>query len=351
MNVIIKPGCLSRNVIGAFLRGDERKFAARATGWRTFKNTDSHPPKEKKQTQNKINNKTSGNTHTMAEREAVVDYNAVEKKGSSVVWTKVGLDLFAELMRETDNRNPSVFSLKAADPEFIAAGELEVVENHLRQTLRAYKNACKKKSPQSAWKPVFAALEALTMYMQSKNTWVTSTKHSTRAANAFTAYGCAWVCVAEKLNDLGLFVENSYPSVRCAVNSTLAVGNELNEKVGHKMSDWPAKLEAIWTDTPYAGEKKKPYVNENADTGAKKKSKKKKGEEYDDEDEEAGGKKRKGSKKSGSPATTQSEPANPWDFEEAIARLKEDRKQIGGSDFDIAVMTEDLRAKLAVAAD
>ncbi|KAJ3115029.1 hypothetical protein HK100_001487, partial [Physocladia obscura] len=44
------------------------------------------------------------------ERDQTIDYNAVDKNGS-IVWTKVALDMSADLMRESDKRNPAVFGL------------------------------------------------------------------------------------------------------------------------------------------------------------------------------------------------------------------------------------------------
>jgi len=296
----------------------------------------------------------SSPSNAVASADPVVDYNAVEKVGT-VVWTKCGIEISQSLMRETDNRNPQVFGLKSSSPDFIASGELEVIENHLRAILKAYKNANKKKSPQSAWKPVYAHCEALTLYLQSRSAWFESMdpKEAERVARAFTAFGCAWVCLADKLNELGSFSENNYPSVRSAVNATITVGNEVNEKVGKKMSDWPAKLEAIWTGNEYAGDKKKKQQKPedgDASGGSKKKSKKKSQDDDEDDDAGAGGKKKKGGKKPAAPVD-EALPANPWDFEDSIARLKADRKQIGGSLFDIAVMSEEMRLKLAVAAN
>ncbi|KAI9335072.1 hypothetical protein BDR26DRAFT_866148 [Obelidium mucronatum] len=281
----------------------------------------------------------------MTERIEAIDYNAVEKKGA-IIWTKVALEECAGMMRETDNRNPAVFGLKTAPTEFTSSGELEVLENQLRVVLKHFKLASKKKSPQSAWKPVYASLEAITIYLQTKTSWVTSIKDASRVEQVFTAFGCAWVATATHLTELGSFSENVYPSVRNAVNTTLAIGNEFNERAGKVLSDWPAKLEAVWTGTEYAGDKKK-KPKPVAEEAPKKKKKAKDGFESDEDEDDKKKKKKSAAKKT---VVSNEPPANPWDFEEAIARLKADRKQIGGNQFDIASMTEEMREKLAIAA-
>ncbi|KAJ3031908.1 UNVERIFIED_CONTAM: hypothetical protein HDU68_010867 [Siphonaria sp. JEL0065] len=281
------------------------------------------------------------------ERAEAIDYNVIEKKGS-IIWTKVALEQAAELFREADNRNPAVFGLKPTQPDFSSSGELEVLENQLRVVLKHFKLANKKKSPQSAWKPVYASLEAITIYLQTKNSWVMSVKDAARVEAVFTAFGCAWVATAAHLTELGVFNENSYPSVRNAVNTTMAIGNEFNERVGRVLSDWPAKLESVWTGTEYAGDKKKKKAANNggSDEAPKKKKKAKDGFESDDDETE----KKKKKKPAKTTAVSDESPADPWDFEAAIARLKADRKQIGGNQFDIAAMSDELREKLAIAA-
>ncbi|KAJ3078778.1 hypothetical protein HK100_010617, partial [Physocladia obscura] len=238
----------------------------------------------------------------------------------------------------------------SAPEEFLAQGELEVIENHLRIILKSYKAASKKKAPQSAWKPVYAGIEALTIFLQTKSAWISSPNDAVRAQAIFAAYGAAWIGVAEHLTELGSFGENSYPSVRCAVNTALNFGNETNEKAGKKLSDWPAKLEAVWTGTEYVGDKKKkkPANAGGNNDEPKKKSKKKKDDFGSDEDEDSGKKKKAGKK---STVVVEEAPSNPFDFEECITRLKADRKQIGGTQFDIETFTEDMKQKLAVAAN
>ncbi|KAJ3064141.1 hypothetical protein HDU98_000137 [Podochytrium sp. JEL0797] len=280
-----------------------------------------------------------------------IDYNAVEKNGPQV-WTKVGLEQCAEMLRETDNRNPEVFGLKTAPKDFTTCGQLEVLENQLRTVLKHFKLAMKKKSPQSAWKPVYASLEAITIYLQTNHSWVKDALANPKVAKMFSAYGCAWVQVAEKLMEFGSFNENQYPSVRCAVQMTLHLGGELNAMVAKPMSDWPAKLECVWTGAPYAGDKKK--KEKTSDDAPKKKSgKAKKHDDFesDEDDDAAAKKKKKHAKKAAAAASaTEAVPSNPWDFEEACSKLKGDRKSLGGAEFDIAVMTEEMRVKLSVAA-
>ncbi|KAJ3350721.1 hypothetical protein HDU83_009449 [Entophlyctis luteolus] len=282
------------------------------------------------------------------ERDQVIDYNAVDKRGTAV-WTKVGLDMCADMLREADKRNPAVCGLSTTvSIDYLAEGELEVIENHLRVVLKSLKAASKKKAPQSAWKPVYASMEALTIFFQTKTAWLKS-KDANRAAAIFCAFGAGWITVAERLTELGSFGENAYPSVRCAVNATLAFGNEVNEASGKKISDWPAKFESVWTGNEYAGDKKKKPQAVNNDDAKKKASKKKKNDEFGSDDEDDGGKKKKGAKKATAAPAAAAVVMNPWDFEECIARLKGERKQIGGSEFDIDSMSEEMKLKLVVA--
>ncbi|KAJ3334085.1 hypothetical protein HDU76_011609 [Blyttiomyces sp. JEL0837] len=263
------------------------------------------------------------------------DYTSIEKIGTES-WSKFSMETCQQLMRETDNRNPEFFGLKVTHQEFLSLGELEVIENHLRVILKQYKNANKKKSPQSAWKSVYANLEALTLYLKTKQSWFTA-KDQKRVADVFNAFGAAWISTAEKLNALASFSENYLPSVRTVVNTAIAIGTSLNEKAPKKISNWPEKLESVWTGNPMLGEKPKRENHNEDDDGEKKKGKKgKKGEE----EEDAKGK--KGAKKVEAPHS-------PYDFEDAIDKLKADRKQIGGNQFDIAVMPENERESLMVA--
>jgi len=132
----------------------------------------------------------------------------------------------------------------------------------------------------------------------------------------------------------------------------LPLDKKLMRKVQKKISDWPAKLESIWTGNDYAEEKKK-KPQPTADDGAKKKSKKKTEEESDEEGDDK--KKKKAGKKTAAAAAASSagsvDSGDPWDFENAIIRLKAARKQIGGSVFDIKTWAEEDKAKLAVEAN
>ncbi|KAJ3110876.1 hypothetical protein HDU96_006181 [Phlyctochytrium bullatum] len=265
-----------------------------------------------------------------------VDYNAVEKIGQDT-FTKAGLAIAQDLMRETDNRNPEFFNLKLSNPDFGRYGELEVIENQLRVILKHYKTANKKKSPQSAWKPVYASLEGLTLYLRSKDAWF-DIKDKPRVEEAFRTFGAAWVASAEKLAALGALNENSYPSIRTVMQVAMTLGNQLNERAGARMGDWPAKLESVWTGNEYEGEKKK---RGDDDEGKKKKKGAKKGEAEEDDD-------KKKSKKEIKAAAAAN--ASPWDFEVAFDKLKAGRKQVGGTEFDIALWTDEQRLKMAVTA-
>ncbi|KAJ3136567.1 hypothetical protein HK101_003987 [Irineochytrium annulatum] len=261
-----------------------------------------------------------------------VDYSAVEKRDKES-YTVHALEICQQMMRECDNRDPAFFQMQVKDPQFSKYGELEVVENQLRSIMKHYKNACKKKSPQSAWKPVFADLEALTIFMKSKEAWF-EVKDRARAEEAFKTFGAAWIALGEHLAALGLFNENSYPSVRTAIHTAMAIGNDLNERAGKKISAWPEKLESVWTGNEFeAGDRKK---NKGGDDDGKKKKKGKKGEEEEEDDT------KKKPKKS-----AEKKEVSPWDFEAAMTALKGGRKAVGGCDFDIASFTDEKRAQVA----
>ncbi|KAJ3097351.1 hypothetical protein HDU97_004929 [Phlyctochytrium planicorne] len=271
----------------------------------------------------------------MSAMEENIDYNAVEKVGEQT-FSKVALAMSMDMMRETDNRNPEFFKLKVDNADFNRYGELEVIENQLRVILKHFKNANKKKSPQSAWKPVYAALEALTLYLRSKEAWF-DIKEKPRVEEAFKTFGAAWVATSERLSALGIFNENAFPSIRTIIAITMTIGNNLNERSGKVISKWPAKLESIWTGNEFEDDKKA-RQNDNAD----KKKKKKKGEEEEEADEKKKGRKAAKAEKEAN--------ASPWDFEIAFAALKGSRKQVGGNEFDIALWPEEQRAKFAITA-
>ncbi|KAI8852274.1 hypothetical protein BC829DRAFT_385582 [Chytridium lagenaria] len=266
---------------------------------------------------------TTGNT---------INYAAVEKIGEET-FTKAGLQMCQDLMRETDNRNPEFFNLKIDNPEFGRYGELEVIENHLRVILKLYKLANKKKSPQSAWKPVYAALEALTIYIRSKDAWF-DIKDKPRVEEVFKSFGNAWIATSERLSALGLFNENTFPSVRTVIAVTVAIGNQLNERFGQKISQWPEKL--------FEGDAKKKMEDDHMI------KKKKKGSKKTGEEDAVEGVKKKGGRK----AAKAEKEANlsPWDFVAAMTTLKGGRKQVGGCDYDIAQWGEEQRNKFVVMA-
>ncbi|KAJ3288911.1 hypothetical protein HDU79_004476 [Rhizoclosmatium sp. JEL0117] len=194
----------------------------------------------------------------------------------------------------------------------------------------------------------------MTHYMQSKQAWITFPKELTRAETIFSAFGAAWVTMTETLTKAGTFSETSYPSVRRTMNATLTLGNEINERAGKIIHDWPAKLLAVYLNIDYIGDKKKKKPqNKGAEDGVSKKQskKKKKDDAYSDDEEEVAKKKKHHhhhhSHANGKPVIE--EPRDPWEFRDLVDVLKADRKRIGGVEFDLTMMTEDLR-KLAVAA-
>ncbi|KAI8851583.1 hypothetical protein BC829DRAFT_386371 [Chytridium lagenaria] len=253
---------------------------------------------------------TTGNT---------INYAAVEKIGEET-FTKAGLQMCQDLMRETDNRNPEFFNLKIDNPEFGRYGELEVIENHLR-------------SPQSAWKPVYAALEALTIYIRSKDAWF-DIKDKPRVEEVFKSFGNAWIATSERLSALGF--------VRTVIAVTVAIGNQLNERFGQKISQWPEKLVCVWTGNEFEGDAKKKMEDDHMI------KKKKKGSKKTGEEDAVEGVKKKGGRK----AAKAEKEANlsPWDFVAAMTTLKGGRKQVGGCDYDIAQWGEEQRNKFVVMA-
>ncbi|KAJ3213257.1 hypothetical protein HDU67_003100 [Dinochytrium kinnereticum] len=274
----------------------------------------------------------------MSAADETMDYNAVEKVGADT-FTKVGLQMCQDLLRETDNRNPEFFQLKVENPDFGRYGELEVVENQLRVILKHFKNANKKKSPQSAWKPVYASLEALTLYLRSKDAWF-DIKEKDRVEECFKTFGAAWVATSERLAALGALNENSFPSIRTVIAIAMSLGNQMNLKYGKKISQWPEKLESVWTGNEFEGDRKK----RTEDDEGKKKGKKggaKKGEADEDEDKKKSKKSLKAEKEAN---------VSPWDFEAAFTGLKAGRKQVGGTDFDIAMWPAEQKARYGLAA-
>ncbi|KAI9363950.1 hypothetical protein DFJ73DRAFT_810314 [Zopfochytrium polystomum] len=160
------------------------------------------------------------------------DYTSTERIDGDV-WCKFSVETMREMQKELDNRNPQTFGLKTT-PDFFKLAEIEVIENQLRVVMKHYKNANKKKSPFSAWKSVFAHLEALTLFLQSKDSWAT-TEYATpeskkRALDVYNAYGAAWISTAEKLVGMASFSEGFLPSVRSAVKAALALGTSLAER-------------------------------------------------------------------------------------------------------------------------
>ncbi|KAJ3219496.1 palmitoyltransferase for Vac8p [Dinochytrium kinnereticum] len=232
-----------------------------------------------------------------------IEFNSVEKFGADT-FTKAGLRICQDLLREADNRNPDFFQLKGLLSDFRGYGELEVIENQLRVILKHFKNATKKKSPLSA------------------------------AQESFKAFGTAWVATSENLAALGVLNESHFPSVRTTMAVALALGNQINQRFEEKISQWPEKLWSVWTGDEFEGDRKKKSVEE--DEGKKKKDAKK-GEVDAEEDYK---KKKKRPKRAVKDAN-----APPWDFEEALLALKADRKQIGGAEFDIAAWSEGPREK------
>jgi hypothetical protein len=276
-------------------------------------------------------------------RDAGPDYMAVEKTDGQT-WTLVGLELCKLLHREMDNRNPELFGLKPptaqTTTQFQSLGTLEVLENHLRILYKHFKNACKKKSPQSAWRPVFAHLESLTLYLRDAHIQVKP--DDDQWMHLFHAFGCAWVGMAIRLASLGLFSETNYPSMRCAVNAAITFGTSVNEMAGKEISNWPDVLESVWTGSVFdAGAMKTKLEDAAKSTKKKNKDKKKAAANGADADaaqvaEEA--KKRKMSRRKEA-ASALVDPE--WDLKEAIVTLKADRKHIGGNVFDLGTWSDE----------
>lgn len=263
------------------------------------------------------------------------DYLTVVKKDGET-WSVAGLDICSRLHAETDNRNPDLFGMRNTLPKFKKLGELEVIENHLRVIYKHFKQATKKKSPQSSWRPVFASLEGLALYLRDKMDLLSDTSLlqgdtsvNARLTELFHAYGCAWVGTAARLSALGSFSENAYPSVRTVVHCVMAFGNAVNDADNGIHSEWPDKMESIWTGTVFAGDAK-PRRDEEAEV---KKKKKKGGKDAAPVEEK---KKKLGRRK-------EQALNDPWDFKESLLALKGERKQIGGSMYDIALWTAEER--------
>ncbi|ORY50087.1 hypothetical protein BCR33DRAFT_734799 [Rhizoclosmatium globosum] len=264
------------------------------------------------------------------------DYSAIQKTGTTVC-TQVAYNQYTEMLKETEN---NLNTTTVPEPTV----HLSTLETHLRTTvLKHYKLATKKKSPQSAWKPVFSALESITLYIQKNQSWITQQQQPTddaefqkRAVAVFSAFGVAWCDVAEVLMEAGVFNEQTYPSVR----------------------DWPAKLEAIYTQTVYAGnksQKKKAVVNSGDDDVPNKKKEKKKKDEEEGEDEDDKKKKKHHHHHHHHHHHAHGKPEeehqiDPWDFEDLMELLRVDPKHVQEPTDTTALQTEEMRQKLAVAA-
>lgn len=267
------------------------------------------------------------------ERPNEVNYSAVTRVGKDV-YSKVGFNLFEEMCRETQNRDPAFFELQIANQEWIKEAEMEVIENQIEAFWKLYKNAIKKKSPQSAWKPTFATLEALTLYLQSKEGWF-DMKESKRAEEAFKAFGNAWVSTAENLSKLGTFNQNTFPSVRTMITIAVDIGNTINEKNMDKnkmkLSDWPEKLLCVWTGNEFPGDKKVVAEMEGAE-----KKKKAKGKPVAAEEKKVVRSKRQ---------MREAAVLSPWDFKTSFVSLKDGRKHVGGTAHDLSSLGPEERER------
>ncbi|KAJ3409814.1 hypothetical protein HDV05_004256 [Chytridiales sp. JEL 0842] len=256
-------------------------------------------------------------------------------------FTKFAVEHCQELFRETEKRDPSFFKLKhEPSATFAGFGQLEVIENELKTLSHFYTVALKKKSPQKAWNPVFARLEALTLYIQSKQDWFdiqdkctpsNNTNEYERADDVFMAYGAGWVCLLSKLNEFGAYSESNYPSLRSTLNLVFKLGASLNAKRPELICDWPQKLESLWLGIPYPSSTPSSVLEDDQQQPVSQKKLPKKSS-YDLKREEHAQlallKKQKRKMKN-----HVAESEDPWDFKEALRRLRGDRTHIGGEQF------------------
>lgn len=301
-----------------------------------------------------------------------VDYLAVLKRKDGETWTHAGLDVCRQLLREMENRNPTFYGFKVTDPiSFTRNATREVIENHLRILHKHYKTAAKKKSPQSAWRPVYASLEGLTLFLRDPTSssspmipqsplhanacsWYdpTTLSSDTHAQYIMKSVGCAWVSLANRLVGLGSFSASVYPSVRTVVHVAMKLGHDWNEQAGLVLSDWPEKLESLWTGTVFEGDaaKKRNDDMDNMDTTKSKKKAKKllaksgggSNTSIAASDNNMNG--LKPVKKLG--RRKEQALADPWDFKESLNVLKgTERKSIGGVVYDISAWGAEERAR------
>ncbi|KAJ3409811.1 hypothetical protein HDV05_004253 [Chytridiales sp. JEL 0842] len=257
-------------------------------------------------------------------------------------FSKAAVEHCQELFRECEKRDPAFFRLKhQPSTTFAGFGQLEVIENELKTLSHFYTVALKKKSPQKAWHPVFARLEALTLFIQSKQDWFyiqdkctpsNNTNEYERADDVFMAYGAGWVCLLSKLNEFGAYLERDYPSFRSTINLVFKLGAFLNAKRPELICDWPQKLESLWLGIPYPSHTTPSSVLDDERPVSQKKLPKK--SLYDLKREEHARlallKKQKRRMKN-----HVAESEDPWDFKEALRRLRGDRTHIGGEQFVI----------------
>ena len=109
-------------------------------------------------------------------------------------------------------------------------------------------------------------------------------------------------------------------------------------------------MESLWTGTVYVPKKKKDIFDEIDATGPGTKKKKSKASANEEEETSKTSKKSSAKKKTTEfdGETSAKMSANPWDFDEAMGKLKANRKAIGGSAFDIAVMSDEDRILISV---